>query len=300
MAEMNGILVVDKPKDFTSFDVIAKLRKKLLQKKIGHMGTLDPMATGVLPILLGDSAKFQIFSSDNAKSYDAKICFGIKTDTLDVTGTVISQKKSAVSLLQFESVINDFIGEIYQTPPMFSAIKQNGIKLCNLARKGINIDREKRKVFVNSIKILDFNENHQEAKISVLCSKGTYIRSLCDDIGNKLGCGAALGELRRMLSNGFKIENSIKLATILELNAEDIKNYILPTERMFEDLPTVNITAAQSLRFKNGGNLAISRVGFTSCAIDNKIYKIYCDKNFVGLGKIDLNAAELKVLKCLR
>lgn len=297
---MNGILVVDKPKNFTSFDVIAKLRKKLSQKKIGHMGTLDPMATGVLPILLGDSAKFQIFSSDNAKSYDAKICFGIKTDTLDVTGTVISQKKSTVSLLQFESVINDFIGEIYQTPPMFSAIKQNGIKLCNLARKGINIDREKRKVFVDSIKIIDFDENRQEAKISVLCSKGTYIRSLCDDIGNKMGCGAALGELRRTLSNGFKIENSIKLDAILELDVENIKNYILPTERLFEDLPTVNITAAQALRFKNGGNLAISRIRFTSCVVDNKTYKIYCDENFVGLGKTSFNTSELKVLKCLR
>ena len=297
---MNGILVVDKPKNFTSFDVIAKLRKKLSQKKIGHMGTLDPMATGVLPILLVDSAKFQIFSSNNTKSYDAKICFGIKTDTLDITGTVISQKKSDVSFLQFESVINGFIGEIYQTPPMFSAIKNNGIKLCNLARKGINIDRKKRKVFIDSIKIIDFDENRQEAKISVLCSKGTYIRSLCDDIGNKLGCGAALGELRRTLSNGFKIKDSTKLATILELNEENIKDYILPTEMLFEDLPTVNITAAQALRFKNGGNLAISRVRFASYAIDNKTYKIYCGKNFIGLGKTDINTAELKVLKCLR
>ena len=298
---MNGILIVDKPKDFTSFDVIAKLRKKLGQRKIGHMGTLDPMATGVLPILLGDSAKFQIFVPDNDKSYTAKMRFGITTDTLDITGRVLSEKKSEVTKQDLEKVLKLFLGEIYQTPPMFSAVKKDGVKLCDLARKGIAIDREERKVFISDINIKSFDFENQEAEIMVNCSKGTYIRTLCDDIGNALGCGATVTELRRTLSNGFDESGSVPLEKIIEMDLEDIfKKLILPTERLFETFPAAQITPAQSVRFRNGGALASERVKFSDLPQSDRVYKVYCEEKFIGLGKIDETNSELKVLKCLK
>lgn len=281
--------------------MIAKLRRKLGQRKIGHMGTLDPMATGVLPVLLGDTAKFQIFVPDNDKSYTAKMKFGITTDTLDITGQVISEQKSKITKQDLERVLNSFLGEIYQIPPMFSAIKKGGVKLCDLARKGISIDREKRKVFVNDIKIMNFDFENQEAEISVNCSKGTYIRTLCDDIGKNLGCGATVYELRRKASNGFGESDAVPLKKIIEMSLEDIcQKCILPTERLFANFPVAGITSAQSIRFKNGGSLAVERVQFDSPMQEGTPYKVYCDDEFVGLGEVNKTTNELKVLKCLK
>lgn len=298
---MNGILIIDKPKGFTSFDVIAKLRKKLGQKKIGHMGTLDPMATGVLPILLGDTAKFQIFVNDNDKSYVAKIRFGVRTDTLDITGKTMSEQKSNVTGSELEDTLKNFVGEIFQVPPMFSAIKQNGVKLCNLARKGVEVEREKRKITIHSIELLNFDFKNQEAVISVHCSKGTYIRSLCDDIGNALGSGAVLCDLRRTLSNGFSIESSVSLDKVIESPLDKVvDDYILPTEKLFENLKSVEISPAQAVRFKNGGALMLSRVRFHDNINDKERYKVYSEKNFIGIGQADSESAELKILKCLK
>lgn len=298
---MNGILIVDKPKDWTSFDVIAKLRKKLGQRKIGHMGTLDPLATGVLPILLGDTAKFQVFVAENDKAYQAKMKFGIITDTLDIMGNVTSEVESRVTQRELEDSFENFLGEIYQLPPMYSAIKKGGVKLCDLARKGIEIEREKRKIFINSIKITGFDLKRQEATIQVVCSKGTYIRTLCDDIGKKLGCGATVLELRRISSNGFDEEIAIPLQKILETNLESIvANYVLPTEELFKKIPKAVITEAQSIRFKNGGALDIARVKFIDIPQNGKKYKLYCKGVFLGIGEVDGISNELKVLKCLR
>ncbi len=298
---MNGIIIVDKPKDFTSFDVIAKLRRKLGQRKIGHMGTLDPMATGVLPVLLGDTAKFQIFAPDNDKSYTAKMKFGITTDTLDITGQVISEQKSEIKEQDLERVLNSFLGEIYQIPPMFSAIKKGGVKLCDLARKGISIDRGKRKVLINDIKILNFDFENQEVEIAVDCSQGTYIRTLCDDIGKALGCGATVSGLRRTASNGFSEHDAVPLAKIIDMDIDSIyQECILPTERLFENFPVAQVTSAQSIRFKNGGSLAIERVKFSDLPQGDRVYQVYCERKFIGLGKIDEKNIELKVLKCLK
>ena len=298
---MNGILIIDKPKDFTSFDVIAKLRKNLGQRKIGHMGTLDPMATGVLPILLGDTAKFQIFVPDKNKSYTTKVKLGITTDTLDITGKLISEQKSKIIKQDLERVLKSFLGEIYQIPPMFSAIKKDGVKLCDLARNGISVDREKRKVFIKGIKIINFDFENQEAEISVDCSKGTYIRTLCDDIGRELGCGATVSELRRTSSNGFSESNAWTLTKIMDMNMEDIsRNCVLPTESLFESLPTAHVTSAHSFRFKHGGALSVERVKFSISPRTSVSYKVYTDSKFVGLGKIDETSDELKVLKCLK
>ena len=298
---MNGVLIVDKPKNWTSFDVIAKLRKKLGQKKIGHMGTLDPIATGVLPVLLGDTAKFQIFVEDTDKSYEAYIKFGITTDTLDISGKVTSQAKSVVTYEDLQNVIGQFMGETYQIPPMYSAIKKGGIKLCDLARKGIEIEREKRKVFVYSILIKEFDYKKQEARIRVECSKGTYIRTLCDDIGKALGCGATVSELRRIGSNGFDEKMSVSLKEILDMDLEEIlQKHILPTEQLFNTLAIAEITRAQSIRFSNGGALDIERVKFSSNPQENKRYRMYCQGIFLGLGEIDGINDKIKVLKCLR
>ena len=298
---MNGIIIVDKPKGFTSFDIVAKLRKKLSQRKIGHMGTLDPMATGVLPILLGDTAKFQIFANNNNKSYKAKIKFGITTDTLDITGQVLSTHRVDITKQDLKNVLYKFLGEIYQIPPMFSAIKKCGVKLYDLARNGVSVDREKRKIFIKDIKIINFDSENDEAEILVDCSKGTYIRTLCDDIGRALGCGATLSELRRTSSNGFDEKDSIALMEIIDMSLEDVfKKCVLPTERLFETFPTAYITPNQSIRFRNGGALMTERVKFDDIPQNDVIYKVRCNEEFIGLGKIDGMSHELKVLKCLK
>ena len=296
---MNGIIIINKPKSFTSFDVIAVLRRLLNQRKIGHMGTLDPMATGVLPILLGDSAKFQIYCTNHDKTYIADLKFGITTDTLDITGNVLSETKSNVNREELQKVLKTFVGEIFQVPPMFSAIKINGQKLCNLARKGVEIEREKRKITIYSIKLIDFNEKNQTAKIEVECSKGTYIRTLCDDIGKKLSVGAVLTDLKRTKSNGFDISESISLDDIkfiCERNGE--KNFIFPTDMLFKDMSSVNVSELQANRLYNGASLDVSRVRFDRKVSDQEILKVYMNNIFVGLAKVVEEKNELRALKC--
>lgn len=296
---MNGIIVIDKPQDYTSFDVIAILRKKLSQKKIGHMGTLDPMATGVLPILLGSTAKFQVFTSENEKEYIAEIKFGIVTDTWDIHGNILEKNNSNITEIELKNVLKNFIGNIKQVPPMYSAIKKNGVKLCDLARKGKEIEREARDVEIKSIELINFDYQNQTAKIKVLCSKGTYIRSLCYDIGKILKCGACMGDLRRTLSNSFTLEDSISLEKIKTLEVDDItSNYIFPTEHLFKKNKSVNISEKQSQIFKNGVNLMLSRLSLNNNMKHDEILKIYSDSKFIGLGKIDFEKDILKYLKC--
>lgn len=297
---MNGIIIIDKPKDYTSFDVIAVLRKKFKQKKMGHMGTLDPMATGVLPVLLGETAKFQVFALDNDKAYIAEIRFGMTTDTLDITGKILSKTESHITIKELCEVLDKFRGEIDQVPPMFSAIKKDGQKLYDLARNGIEIERDSRKVNIKSLEIIDFSEKNQTAEINVLCSKGTYIRSLCSDIGKALGCGGVMSYLRRTLSNGFSEKMSVSLEKITQSSLEEIeKSYILSTESLFKNQKSAEITKAQAIRFKNGGNLFISRLNIDeNICIDNEIYKLYNDGKFIGIGRICKELGELKVLKC--
>ena len=295
---MNGIIVVNKPKNHTSFDVIAILRKKLGQKKIGHMGTLDPMATGVLPILLGSTAKFQIFTEENEKEYIAEIIFGLTTTTWDIFGEETGRKEANISRKNLAEILPKFTGEIMQVPPMFSAIKKNGVKLCDLARKGKEIERDARKVEIKKLKILDFNKEKQTAKLKVLCSKGTYIRSLCHEIGLALGAGACMGELTRTLSNSFKLEESTELEKIknMELN-EIVENLVLPTDRLFESNRAVNVSEEQAIMFKNGIALKTELLNAPEEFKDGEIVKIYEAKKFIGLGKFDSSEKLIKYLK---
>ena len=291
---MNGIIIVDKPQNYTSFDVIAVLRKKLNQKKIGHMGTLDPMATGVLPIVVGDAAKFQIYSTNHDKEYIARIKLGISTDSLDTTGNVILEKKCHINENAFVEALKQFVGDIKQVPPMFSAIKINGKKLYELARKGIEVKREERSVKIYDLKLLNFDEKNQEAEIKVLCSQGTYIRTLCQDIGEKLDCPAIMSYLRRTLSGGFRLEK------LKDLSKEKIcEDYLLPTDKLLEGYDKIAISKAQAERFKNGGALSLSRLNLESEFQNEKIYRLYCENNFIGVGKANTLKEELKVLKCI-
>lgn len=296
---MNGILIVDKPQSYTSFDVIAVLRKKLGQKKIGHMGTLDPMATGVLPILLGSSAKFQIFAPEQEKEYIAEIQFGISTDTLDIFGKTLSRSPTNIKTENLKTALKKFIGKINQIPPMYSAIKKNGVKLCDLARKGKVIEREPREVEIKSIELISFDEIKQLAKIKVICSKGTYIRSLCFDIGKELDAFAAMGNLQRTRSNSFGIDQALTLQTILDTPLEVlISHYILSTDCLFKNNKSANLTMDLAFKFKNGVSLSLHSLSLSSDILSGEIIKLYLDNNFLGLGKVDKENNKLKFLKC--
>ncbi|MBI5484914.1 MAG: tRNA pseudouridine(55) synthase TruB [Deltaproteobacteria bacterium] len=210
---MNGFIVIDKPAGITSHDVVSRVRRILGTKKVGHTGTLDPFATGVLPIAVNDGTKCIPFLDEGSKTYEALLRLGVTTDTLDMTGAVLTESDtSCISREQLLSVLSEFTGSISQIPPMYSAIKQNGQPLYKLARQGVEVERKARDVEINSLELLSFDLSF--AAIRVTCSRGTYVRSLADDIGRRLGCGAALQELRRSASGPFRIEDAVTLVEL--------------------------------------------------------------------------------------
>lgn len=292
---MNGVLIVDKPKEFTSFDVVAVVRKLSGQRKIGHTGTLDPNATGVLPLLLGNATKAQDIVPNHDKEYVAEFRLGITTDTLDIWGKVKTEQKSAVSRAEFEEMAKTFIGEIEQIPPMFSAVSVNGRRLYDLARKGVEVERKTRKVTVYELELFSFDEEKQSGSIRVKCSKGTYIRTLIDDIGKKLGCGAVMTELRRTMACGFKLEQAVTLDEIKKLSEHgELINKLLSTESLFYDYPELYVTDAQAKRFYNGGELDCSRTKLADILPpDGSIYRIKGNKEFLGLGIIKNNSIKI-------
>ncbi len=293
---MDGIIIINKPKNYTSFDVVAVVRKLLNEKKVGHTGTLDPMATGVLPILIGRATKLQQFMTDKDKEYVASFKLGITSDTLDITGKIINFVKSDIKKGEIEKVLQKFKGEIMQIPPMYSAVKKDGIRLYSLARKGINIERKPRKVTISELKLIKFDENLQCGALLVKCSKGTYIRTLCSDIGDSLGCGAVLTELERTKSFNFYIENSITLDELRNLASNGLlKEHVLSCDSVFENLVKVRITAQQSKRFKNGGSLSLERI-FTEKDLNNdELVRIYNKTEFIGLGRVNSIKNEISV-----
>lgn len=296
---MNGIIIVDKPEGYTSFDVVAVMRKLLGEKKVGHTGTLDPMATGVLPILLGRATKLQAFLPITEKEYIAKIKLGLATDTLDITGKVLSTVSICIKKKEFQTALESFVGEIDQLPPMYSAVQKDGVRLYALARKGIEVKRSFRKVVISRLELLRFDEALQEGELSISCSKGTYIRTLCDDIGKKLGCGAVLAGLQRTKACGFSLKDSISLDKARELAANNnLKKYVLPCDLPFKTFNSANITLPQANRFRNGGGLSLDRVSFNNGQklIDSEIIRVCsAETGFIGLGKINLKKDELSV-----
>ena len=295
---MTGIICVNKEKDITSFGVVAKLRGITGEKKAGHTGTLDPMATGVLPVMFGGATRFLNFLPDSDKGYRATFKLGMTTDTLDITGEVTSQSEVAVSVDDVKKVMRDFVGVIDQIPPMFSAKSVDGVRLYDLAREGKTVEREACKVEIKSLDLVSFDDNEHIYQIDVLCSKGTYIRSLIDDIGKKLGCGAVMTELCRTKAMGFDLSDCVTLAELQERkdSGKGFDDVLIDIERMFDCYKKVRVSPAQSTRFFNGGALDINRV--QKNIMPDEICAVYSDKNeFLGLGQ--RQGEELKVLRVL-
>ena len=296
---MNGILIIDKPQDFTSFDVIAIVRGCMHERKTGHTGTLDPMATGVLPILLGSATKAQELLPDTDKEYIAEFRLGMTTDTLDITGKTLSTSDAEVTREQLEEVLPKFRGDIMQKPPMYSAVYKDGVRLYELARKGIEVEREERPANVSLLELTHFDEAAQSGSLKISCSKGTYIRVICDDIGRLLGCGCVMTSLRRTRACGYTLDDAVTLAKLRELaplgQAEAL---VKPVDSIFAHLRSVSISEKQTVRFRNGASLMLSRLSSIKNAEDGELFRVYGnDGVFLGLGMAELEKQSLTVRK---
>ena len=261
---MNGIVIIDKPEGWTSQDVVSKLRGVLHTKRIGHGGTLDPMATGVLPVFVGRGTRAVEFFEHAEKCYETVLRFGITTDTEDITGTVLEEKPVSVTRQQLEAALEQFRGDIQQIPPMYSALKINGQKLCDLARKGKQVERTPRTITIMALTLLEFTGN--TARLRVACSKGTYIRTLCKDIGQALGCGGCMESLRRVQAGAYTIDEAIPLSQLVE--SDDPERYLRPVDTMFVQYPAVTLTEKQALRCRNGNSFSITLPDGTYRAYD--------------------------------
>ena len=245
---MDGIVIVDKPQDWTSQDVTARLRRVFNTRRIGHGGTLDPMATGVLPVFVGRATRGVEFFEHAEKTYEAVLRLGLTTDTEDVTGTVLTEAPVSATDEQIAETLEAFRGNIMQVPPMYSALKVNGQKLCDLARKGKTVERQPRPITIHELTLLERGEN--TLHLRVRCSKGTYIRTLCKDIGEALGCGGCMERLRRVQAGEYTITEAVPLQELLD-TAEPEK-YLRSVDTMFRNYPAVTLTANQEKRCRNG------------------------------------------------
>ncbi len=276
---MNGFVILDKKAGFTSFQSAAFLRKLYNEKKIGHTGTLDPMATGVLPMALGRATRLIEFLPESDKAYIARVKLGLVTDTLDITGEVLETRPVSATEQDLLALLPRFTGDIMQVPPMYSALRVNGQRLYQLARKGREIERDARPVTIRSL-TFTARMGPDEYELAVECSKGTYIRSLAADLGAALGCGAALTALRRTKANGFSIENAFTEEGI----AADPGAALLPPDAPFAVYPALTVTEKQAVRFLNGGALDRERLRAETVP---SLYRVYApDGTFLGLGGI--------------
>lgn len=293
---MNGIIIVDKQAGITSFDVVARLRKITGERKIGHAGTLDPMATGVLPVFLGSATKAVGLLPCQDKRYEAAFRLGTTTDTGDITGRLLSSSPVNVGADEVLLAAEGFSGVILQVPPMYSAIKQNGKRLYELARRGIEVERQPREINVYEMKLKAYDAKSCEYTIEVFCSKGTYIRTLITDIGEKLGCGAVMTALRRTFASGFAIGGALTIETIAAAAAQGrLQNCVMDTETPFLPLCEVQVTSKQAVRFKNGGPLSLDRLDAQPLGA---LCRVKCGGGLIGLGMVDEDSRELRI-KCL-
>lgn len=295
---MNGIIVINKQRDFTSFDVVAVARGILREKKIGHSGTLDPMATGVLPVLVGKAAKAQSLLPDTDKRYEADFRLGITTDTLDIWGTVQSTQECHFTEADIEAVLPRFRGEIMQVPPMYSAIQKDGVRLYDLARQGIEVERQARPVCIDTLELISFDEETQSGRLVISCSKGTYIRVICDDIGKALGCGCVMTALCRTKACGFTLADAVTLKELEALKNDGREAEVLRrTDSIFTCFPSAYISEKQAKRFMNGGSLDLDRLRSVKDRKDLMLYRVYGGNEFLGLGEVNAEKNELCVKK---
>ena len=273
---MNGIVIVDKPQGWTSQDVTARLRRVFNTRRIGHGGTLDPMATGVLPVFVGRATRGVEFFEHAEKIYETVLKPGITTDTEDITGTVLTEQDAFVTGEMLEEVLPQFRGEILQVPPMYSALKVNGQKLYDLARKGKEVERQPRPITIHELTLLGMDA--EGIHLRVHCSKGTYIRTLCKDIGEALGCGGCMAALRRVQAGEYTAEEAVPLETLLETDAPE--QYLRPVDSMFRHYPAVTLTEKQEKRCRCGNSFSIK--------MEDGTYRVYAQSgDFLALSKVE-------------
>lgn len=288
---MDGVLNIYKPSDITSFDVVRKVMKICNTKKVGHTGTLDPLATGVLPVCIGRATKIVDYIMSDIKVYKAQLMLGMETDTYDREGTILNENKVTLTQDEVTECFKHFIGEIEQEPPMYSALKVNGKRLYELARQGIVIDREKRKISIYDLTIIDISL--PLVTFSVTCSKGTYIRSLCSDIGKELGVGGTMWALERVQSGIFKKEDSIDLSLLDKENAE---KYVIPLEHALRNYEQVSFDSKFEKLLLNG--VKLNNIHIINHVEKNKLLRVYVDNSkFLGLGFRDDSG--FKIVKLL-
>ncbi len=282
---MDGIINILKPPHMTSHDVVSYLRRLLKQKKIGHTGTLDPMAAGVLPICVGEATKVSQFLMDKRKKYRCEMILGFNTDTQDRWGQVIKERTVSVTESDIYNVFNEFKGEIKQVPPMYSAIKVNGKKLYELARKGVEIERKTRTIRIFNIEILRILDNR--ILFDVECSKGTYVRTLCEDIGNRLNCGGHMSFLLRTKSGNFNLKNSTTLEELSNSTYQEIeKNHLFQIDFPLEHLPRINVKEDSGKYLLNGNNILLKNVKEKEGFIQGNIVRLYLNDKLMALGEV--------------
>lgn len=289
---MDGIINIYKKRGFTSHDVVAKARGILKERRIGHTGTLDPEAEGVLPLCIGKATKATPYLENATKWYEAEVILGQITTTEDTTGEIVETREVNVTKEQIEKVVASFVGTYFQTPPMYSAIKVNGVRLYELARKGIEVERASREVTIYECKIVEWLDK-KRFKIKVHCSKGTYIRTLCTDIGKKLGCGACMGYLLRTQVDHFKLENSITLEMLEDYKTE----YLYPLEAIFKTYQKSQVTLKGQKRLLNGNALYKSDLETPLELQDKEIICLYDKDEFKALYRWNAINQRLEVEK---
>ncbi len=295
--EMCGVICVNKPQGFTSFDVIAKMRGILKIKRLGHAGTLDPMATGVLPVFVGRATKACDILPDHDKIYSAGFKLGVTTDTQDCTGTVTQERNpSAVTKENLLDALEKFRGDIMQVPPMYSAVSVGGKRLYDLARQGIEVEREARPITIYKLELAEFDETKKCGVLTVSCSKGTYIRTLINDIGEVLGCGGIMTSLTRTTACGFNLDDCVTIED-LQCEAEGSRNfeqYLKPVEEVFSELPKLMLHGAQERMYRNGIKLDLTKI---RTDITAERISVYGEKGFIGTAVPDRENGVLRVDK---
>lgn len=298
MAVQSGILVMNKPQGFTSFDVIGKLRGILHMKRLGHTGTLDPMATGVLPVLVGTAARACDILPDERKSYRAGFQLGTVTDTQDSTGTVLETHSFDITEAALRDALPQFCGEILQIPPMYSAVQINGRRLYELAREGKEIERPARTVLVEQLILEQFDPESGSGILQIDCGKGTYVRTILHDLGRALGCGCVMTALTRTKACGFSLAEAYTFEAVQQAAdsgcADDI---IIPTDRLFNALPALILTEAQTKHYRNGVKLDLRRVRGITEAVRYRVYAP--EREFLGLCEADFERGVLRIYKNL-
>ena len=274
-----GIIPIDKPQDWTSQDVAARLRRVFGTRRIGHGGTLDPLATGVLPIFVGRATRAVEFFESAEKEYLTTLRLGLRTDTQDVTGRVLETRPVDVTQEALKAVLSRFLGPQMQTPPMYSAVKVNGQKLYELARQGKEVERQPRQITIHELELLEFQDG--DCRLRVRCSKGTYIRTLCEDIGRALGCGGCMAALRRSRAGVYTLDRAIPLQQLLDRfeSGQDVSSLLLPVDSLFQDSPPVRLTPRQERACRDGAAFSLNLAPGT--------YRLYGASEFLALGRCD-------------